>query len=204
MKTGIKLCGMRRPRDIAAANAIKPDYIGFIFLASSHRYVAPHEAMALKAMLDPAIRAVGVFVDAPVPLVSKLLDEGVIDLAQLHGHEDNDYIARLRAHTDKPIIQAFRVKTAEDAKLAERSCADYILLDSGAGSGERFDWSLVAGVQRPFFLAGGLDPDNVSAAIAQVHPYAVDVSSGIETDKMKDPVKMQAFAANVRRADAAE
>lgn len=198
--TRIKLCGMRRPQDIAAANALRPDYIGFIFLAASHRYVDPETAMALRGMLDPAIRAVGVFVDAPVPLVAKLLEDGVIDLAQLHGHEDDAYIARLRARTDKPIIQAFKVRSAEDVARAEQSAADYILLDSGAGSGETFDWSLVAGAKRPFFLAGGLDPNNVAAAIGQVHPWAVDVSSGIETDKVKDPAKMQAFVINTRKA----
>lgn len=201
MSTRIKLCGMSRPQDILAVNALKPEYIGFVFFAKSSRYVSPAQAMALKAMLDPAIRAVGVFVDAPVPLVAKLLQDGVIDLAQLHGHEDEAYIARLRSLTDKPIIQAFRVKERADLDRAVRSSADHILLDSGAGSGETFDWSLVKDVPRPFFLAGGLHPDNVAAAIAQAAPWAVDVSSGIETDKLKDPDKMQAFVQHVRRAE---
>lgn len=198
MSTKIKLCGMRRPQDIAAVNALKPDYIGFIFLPASHRYVTPAEAAALKKQLDPAIQAVGVFVDVPMTQIAELLNNGVIDAAQLHGHETNEDIALLRTLTGKPIIQAFRVRTPEDAAKAEASAADHILLDSGAGSGECFDWSLVSGVKRPFFLAGGLHPDNVTAAIAQVHPFAVDVSSGIETDKFKDENKMRAFVENVR------
>lgn len=200
MSTKIKLCGMFRMEDIAAVNALKPDYIGFVFFAKSSRNVPPEKAAELKAALDPAIRAAGVFVDAQVEFVADLLERGVIDVAQLHGHEDEQYIAQLRALTDKPIIQAFKVRSPEDAARAERSTADHILLDSGMGSGERFDWSLVAGVKRPFFLAGGLTPENAAAAIGQVHPYALDVSSGIETDKVKDPQKMRAFVENVRSA----
>lgn len=199
--TRIKLCGMRRPQDIMAANALRPDYVGFIFLAASHRYVSPVEAMALKAMLAPTVKAVGVFVDAPVSLVAKLLNDDVIDLAQLHGHEDEGYIAILREKTGKPIIQAFKVKTQADIDRAVQSSADHILLDSGAGSGETFDWSLLKDVPRPFFLAGGLNPGNVQAAISQVAPWGVDVSSGIETEKFKDADKMRAFVQHVRQAE---
>lgn len=199
--TKIKLCGMRRPEDIQAVNRLLPDYIGFIFLETSHRYVTPEKAAELKAMLDARIKAVGVFVDAPLEVVAQLLNADVIDLAQLHGHETNEYIARLRTMTEKPIIQALKVRTPADLQRAEESTADHILLDSGAGSGECFDWSLVKDVQRPFFLAGGLHPGNVEAAIRQIHPYGVDVSSGIETDKFKDEEKMSAFISNARSAE---
>lgn len=141
------------------------------------------------------------FVDADEAYVADLLNQGIIDLAQLHGHEDEEYIARLRAMTLKPIIQAFKVRAAEDLERAVNSSADHILLDSGAGSGECFDWSLVKDVPRPFFLAGGLDPDNVDAAVRQVAPYGVDVSSGIETDKCKDEHKMRTFVEKIRCAE---
>lgn len=197
-ETKIKLCGMTREQDIAAVNALLPDYIGFIFWDKSSRNVSAAQASALKKKLDARIKAVGVFVDAPVETVASLLNDNIIDLAQLHGHEDQDYIAALRALTSKPLIQAFKIKTTDDIARAEASTADHILLDNGTGSGVAFDWSLVAGVKRPFFLAGGLSPENVAAAIAQIRPWAVDVSSGIETDKVKDPEKMKRFVENVR------
>ena len=134
--------------------------------------MSPEQAAALKSLLAPGILAAGVFVNEPVEAVAELLDHGVIDAAQLHGSEDDDYIARLRAMTGKPIFRAFKVKS---------------------------DWSLVQSVQRPYFLAGGLDPDNVADAIAALHPYGVDVSSGIETDGVKDKSKMAAFVAAARK-----
>lgn len=199
--TKIKLCGLSRPQDIEAANALAPDYVGFVFAAKSKRYVTPERAAALKALLAPAIRAVGVFVDEPAEQVAALLQSGVIDLAQLHGSEDEAYIARLRSLTDHPILQAFRIQTAADLAAAERSSADSILLDSGAGSGARFDWALTQNVRRPYFLAGGLDCENVAEAVRTLHPYALDVSSGIETDGKKDYEKMAAFVAAVRKEE---
>ena len=197
--THIKLCGLTRPEDIAAANAVKPEYIGFVFALKSRRYVSPEQARALKAQLDPEIKAVGVFVNEVPETVAWLLQENIIDLAQLHGQEDADYIARLHRLTDKPILQAFRVENAASLAAAAKSPADFVLLDSGAGgTGTAFDWKLLQGFPRPYFLAGGLDAGNAAAAIARLHPYAVDVSSGIEKDGRKDPAKMAAFAAAVR------
>lgn len=198
--TKIKLCGLSRPEDIQIANTLRPDYIGFIFAQKSRRYVSPDRALALRAGLLPGIQAVGVFVRETPERVADLLARGVIDIAQLHGGEDDAYIARLRALTDRPIIQAFRVDAAEDVGRAQRSPADYILLDSGAGgTGTAFDWSLLKTIHRPWFLAGGLDADNVAQAVRAYHPWAVDVSSGIETDGVKDPAKMAAFVQNVPR-----
>lgn len=199
--TRIKLCGLTRPRDVEAANAVKPDYVGFVFAPKSKRYVTPQQAAELRALLAPGIRAVGVFVNETVERVAELLNGGVIDLAQLHGGEDGAYIGRLRALTGRPVLQAFRVQSAEDVRRAEESAADGILLDSGAGSGESFDWTLLERVSRPYFLAGGLDPDNVKQAVERLRPYGVDVSSGIETDGKKDPAKMAAFVAAVRKAE---
>lgn len=198
--TKIKFCGMMRAEDIAAANALHPDYIGFVFAPGSRRAVTPEQAAALKAQLAPSIRAVGVFVNAPPAQIAALLAAGTIDIAQLHGQEDEAYLQALRALTDKPVIKAFRVDTAADLERAAAFPADSLLLDSGAGgTGAAFDWTLLRDFTRPYFLAGGLSAENVGKAIQKYHPYAVDVSSGIETDGKKDAKKMAAFAAAVRK-----
>ena len=106
--TRIKFCGLTRPGDILAANALKPEYIGFVFAPASRRYLPPEQAAALRQLLDPDIRAVGVFVDETPETVAGLLNRGVIHLAQLHGREDGAYLRRLRALTRRPVIQAFR------------------------------------------------------------------------------------------------
>jgi phosphoribosylanthranilate isomerase len=197
--TKIKLCGLTRPCDIEWANALMPDYIGFVFARKSRRYVSPMLARELRGKLDPAIQAVGVFVNEAPEAVAALLNDGVIDLAQLHGSEGEDYIHTLRALTDRPLIQAFRVDGLADLDRAYRSSADHVLLDNGAGgTGMAFDWALLKDFGRPCFLAGGLAPGNVARAIKAVRPFAVDVSSGIETDGTKDNMKMAAFVNAVR------
>ena len=197
--TKIKLCGLTRPEDITAANALEPDFVGFVFAPKSRRCVTAEQAKALRNHLLPSIQAVGVFVDEEPEQVAALLESETIDLAQLHGAEDNGYIRRLRALTDQPVIQAFRVRSEEDVRRAADSGADHILLDAGAGTGTVFDWGLLRQIRRPYFLAGGLGLHNVEKAVEELHPYAVDVSSGIETDGVKDPEKMAAFVAAVRK-----
>ena len=199
--TRIKMCGLRRPEDIEAVNRLAPEYIGFVFVPASRRYVSPEEAAALRQALRPGIRTVCVFVNEEPETVSRLLQEGIIDIAQLHGDEDRDYITRLKALTGKPVIRAFRVKGEADLRAAEVSTADMILLDAGAGDGKTFDWSLLASVFRPYFLAGGLTPENAAEAVERFRPFAVDVSSGIETDGFKDFEKMRAFVRAVRGRD---
>lgn len=296
--TKIKLCGMTRTQDIEAANALRPEYIGFVFAQKSKRYVTPEKARELRALLAHGIQAVGVFVDAEPEQVAGLLNEGTIDIAQLHGAEDEAYIARLRKLTNRPIIQVFRLASASsenvgqsrakaaavsrgavgssgtesngtvsgiktafadpsfadvlraaqslaanagnptnagnpanagnsaaqalakavaDAMAAQEralaqleiarvlaaaaaSTADYLLFDSGAGTGELLARESLHGFRRPYFLAGGLAPENVAEAISDLHPFAVDVSSGIETDGVKDAGKMRKFCENVRSA----
>ena len=199
--TRVKMCGLRRAEDIEAANRLMPEYVGFIFAPASRRFVSPEEAAALRQALLPGIRAVGVFVDEDAGSVARLLAEGVIDIAQLHGNEDGAYIARLKSLTGKPVIRAFRIKDAEDLRAAEASAADMVLLDAGAGDGKTFDWSLLSSVSRPYFLAGGLTPENAAEAVKRFRPFAVDVSSGIETDGFKDCNKMRAFMRAVREGD---
>ncbi len=203
--TRIKLCGLSRLCDIKEASRLLPEYIGFVFSEKSRRYVSPETAKELRRELDPSIRAVGVFVREAPARVAELLRDGVIDLAQLHGGEDEDYLRQLRTLTDKPLIQAFRVDSPADLARAEESTADFILLDHGpGGTGTAFDWSLLAGFARPFFLAGGLCPENAAKAVAALHPFALDVSSGIETEGVKDREKMKAFVEAVRAASGKE
>jgi phosphoribosylanthranilate isomerase len=200
-RTKIKLCGLTRPQDIAAANALLPDYIGFVFAEKSRRYLSPEQAAQYKQQLDPRITAVGVFVDEPPINIAQLLESGVIDAAQLHGHEDEAYITTLRNLTRKPLIQAFRIRTEADIQLAMASTADEILLDGGSGNGFRFNWDLLSAATRSYFLAGGLSPENIAEAIRKLRPYAVDVSSGIETEGKKDADKMFKFCEAVREAE---
>ena len=199
--TEIKLCGLSRDSDIRVANELKPQYIGFVFAPKSKRYVKPEKARELKQMLAPNIKAVGVFVNEKPETIAAFLNNGLIDVAQLHGDESDDYITQLRKYTERSIIKAFRIKTTEDIADAKQSSADYVLLDSGAGTGAAFDWNLIHSIQRPYFLAGGLQSGNVRAAIRTLHPFAVDVSSGIETNGVKDKTKMAAFVAAVRKED---
>ena len=195
-KTRVKFCGLKRIEDIRAANELKPDFAGFVFWDKSSRNVSRDEAAELGRALLPDIKKVGVFVDEDPDAVAALLKDGIIEIAQLHGHEDEVYISKLRSLAEGAcVIKAFVIKSKEDLEIAKRCSADYLLLDSGKGTGQTFNWELIAGAKfdKPFFLAGGLGPDNVADAVNRIRPYAVDVSSGIETDGFKDPDKMRKF-----------
>ena len=199
--TKIKLCGLSRIEDIKAANELKPDYIGFVFAAKSKRRVSHLKAAELKSKLNPETKAVGVFLDDDLDTVGALMNLGIVDLVQLHGSEDEEYLTKLRAITDKPIIKAFIINNEDDVKRAEASSADYILLDGGKGEGRAFNWKLLEKINRPYFLAGGQDAHNAATGVADLHPFAVDVSTGIETDGVKDKEKMTAFVAAVRKGE---
>ena len=201
--TKIKLCGLSRPCDIDFVNAVQPDFCGFVIdVPKSRRNVTPEQVRALCARLAPSIKAVGVFVNAPPEEVAALLETHAIAAAQLHGQEDDAYIRSLRRLTDAPIIQAFHAASSADIERANRSIADCILLDHGAGgTGCTFDWSLTDRVTRPYILAGGLTPENLTRAIERCHPFAVDLSSGAETNGCKDLNKMRAAVAAVRRGN---
>lgn len=196
--TKIKLCGLSREEDIEAANSLKPDYIGFVFFEKSCRNVTKDTAKKLKSLLSPEIKAVGVFVDEDRSFITELVSEGIIDIIQLHGNEDESYIESIKKATGAEVIKAFKVKDCADAERANSSGADYVLLDSGMGTGQPFNWELLKGMKREYFLAGGLDSENVREAIEVTGAFAVDVSSGIETDRKKDSVKMKCFVERVR------
>ena len=196
--TKIKICGLQSKEDISYVNELRPDYIGFVFLQGRRRYISPKEAASLRTLLDPSIPSVGIFVNEPMENVISLLQNQTIQIAQLHGHEDASYALKLKSICNCPIIKAFIIKTKEDIERAMNYPADYLLLDNGLGTGETFDWSLIQKIDRPFFLAGGLSSENVQKAISMTHPYAVDTSSGVETNERKDYEKIKAFINSVR------
>lgn len=193
-----------RPEDILTANAVRPDYVGFIFAENRRRTVSAEAAAEMKNLLDEGIRAAGVFLNQDVHFVADTANACGLDYIQLHGSEDEAYVRTLKSITQIPVIQAFVVKDETQIEKANASLADFVLLDSGTGSGESFSWEILNKVTRPYFLAGGLSPENAKEAIDAYHPYALDVSSGIETDGRKDPVKMQKFMQEVLQANKEE
>lgn len=192
MNTKVKMCGLRRETDIEYVNRLLPDYIGYVFVKKSKRFISPEQAARFTQLLDKRIIPVGVFVDEPIDNVIGLIKIGTIRIVQLHGNENEEYIKALRKE-DIIVIKAFIVESEEDCKCAESSPADHILLDSGMGSGKPFDHTLLRNVKRPYFLAGGLDWESAGNAVRLLAPYAIDVSSGIETDGYKDFKKMKEF-----------
>lgn len=196
--TKVKMCGLSRMEDIEYANEVLPEFIGFVFAPKSRRYVSFEQAKKLRGELDYRIAAVGVFVDEDIENIVRLVKDEVIDMVQLHGSEDNAYIAKLREMAEVPIIQAFKIIDSYDAESAVLSDADFVLLDSGMGMGKTFDWSLIKSINRPYFLAGGISPENAAQAVERFSPYAVDASSSLETDGVKDLSKMTALARAVR------
>ena len=200
--TKIKICGLVRPADIAIVNEALPDYIGFVF-AKSKRQISDKLAEELKSMLHPTIHSVGVFVNEDLERITYLCNKKIIDFVQLHGDEDEDYIVKLKTKIGTPIIKAVRVRGVEDIPRADGIDSEYLLLDAFkedqyGGSGASFDWSMITKVNKPYFLAGGINSDNVLSAIRQVNPYAIDVSSGVESDGFKDKNKIIDMITKVR------
>lgn len=194
----IKICGLFRLEDIDYVNEALPDYIGFVF-AKSRRQVTAEQAEELRKKLDAGIQTVGVFVNAPMEDAVSLLKNGVIDIAQLHGSEDEAYMMRLKSETHSQIIKAIRVERAEDILDAQNSPADFLLLDHGAGgTGEAFDWKLIRECRKPYFLAGGIHAGNINQAMQTGTPFAIDLSSGVETDGVKDKDKILEIIRRVR------
>lgn len=195
----IKICGLRRMEDILFANELRPDYVGFVF-AESRRKVSEEQAEAFRKALDASIPAVGVFVDQDMDLIAGLINQGVIQMAQLHGKETLEQIRYLQSKTDCPVIKAVRVSGKEDIRKAETLPVDYLLLDSGAGSGKTFSWSSIPkDLSKPYFLAGGIDADNAGTAIKETQAYALDASSSVETDGVKDKKKMEELIRRVKK-----
>ena len=194
----IKFCGLYQDAHIAYANEIKPDYVGFVFWNKSRRYVTADKARELRNQLNSGIQVVGVFVDEDIDRIIDLYQSGIIDEAQLHGAEDDIYIKRLQ-EIGIPVIKAYVVSNNSDIIVqAQNSIADYVLFDAGKGDGKTFDWELLRDFNRDYFLAGGLNLSNIREVTQNIKPFAVDVSSGIETDGEKDKSKMEQFVRVIR------
>ncbi|MBP3543830.1 MAG: phosphoribosylanthranilate isomerase [Lachnospiraceae bacterium] len=200
----IKICGLQRKEDILYANMCMPDYVGFVF-AKSRRRVTKEQAQWLRRELLDGIIPVGVFVNAPMDEIAELVRERIIDIAQLHGDETEEYIVKLRSLVpEAKIIKAVRVACAEAVRGCEETTADYLLFDAytgnkRGGTGKTFDWELARGVKKPYFLAGGVSVENISNTSRMSGLYAVDVSSAVETDGYKDKEKMQRLVQAVRQ-----
>lgn len=201
--TKIKICGLMRMEDIDCVNRWRPEYVGFVF-ANTRRKVSEGLARQMREALDPDIKAVGVFVNEAAERVAYLANAGIIDLAQLHGEENEAYIEKLRGMAGCPIIKAARVRESEDILRAQRLSCDYLLLDTYVksqygGTGHDFDLTMVPELAKPFFLAGGLTAENVREKIRAVQPFAVDISSGVEgEDGQKDQERIRRFIEQVR------
>ncbi|KNZ41210.1 phosphoribosylanthranilate isomerase [Acetobacterium bakii] len=198
--TKIKICGLTRREDIEAVNQARPDYIGFVF-AKSKRQVTMEQAAILKECLDHKIQAVGVFVNADREVIKTLAEKNIINMIQLHGDEDEEYIARLRESVTLPVIKAMRINQKSDVKATS---ADFALFDTYdknqyGGSGLSFNWELLDDYEGDFFLAGGLHSGNIEEAINTVKPFCVDISSGVEIDGVKDQQKIIEIVDKIRR-----
>lgn len=200
----IKICGLKTIEDIEMANRSQPDFAGFVF-AGSRRRITPEKAAELKRVLLPKIQSVGVFVNEEIDQIVRLVQDGVLDYIQLHGDEDQAYIRQLKEKTDKPVIKAVRVRKQEDILRAEKLPCEYLLLDTYkageyGGSGESFPWEMIPKLEKPFFLAGGLSAGNIAEALQCCYPWAVDVSSSVETNGRKDAEKVREFMKAVHTA----
>lgn len=192
----IKMCGLRRPDDIIYANEYLPDYIGFVF-AESRRKVSGEEAKNLGAQLDPFIKKVGVFVNEPVRSLITISKQAGLDIIQLHGDEGEEYIKEVKHETGKELWKAVRVRMVKDIQEAQRLPADKLLLDSFSeesygGTGKVMDFAVLdqADIRKPYFIAGGLTVENLPEILKKAEPYGIDISSGIETQGVKDREKM--------------
>ncbi|MCR5329416.1 MAG: phosphoribosylanthranilate isomerase [Saccharofermentans sp.] len=196
--TELKICGLSRLEDVIAVNRHGADYAGFVFFKKSKRYIDPYQAGELIELLRSDIKSVGVFMDEPLDSVISAARLSGVEMIQLHGHESDEYVEYVKRTLGRPVIKAYKASEGGALEKAAASNADYVMIDSGAGSGRKLDWSILKDFKRDYFLAGGLDPESVGEAIRMLEPFAVDVSSGVETDGIKDEKKIAEFIKAVR------
>ena len=197
----VKICGLTKIEDIHIMNRVQPDYIGFVF-ADSRRKMTPYLAREMVRLLSPSIKKVGVFVNEHVETVNEISELCRLDVVQLHGEETPYYCTLI----NRPIWKAVRMKNIESLKEADEYPVEGILLDTFSknvygGTGKTFDWDMVTETKHKIVLAGGLSAVNVTEAINTVQPYCVDVSSSVETDGVKDSMKIEAFISTVRMGE---
>ncbi|MEK6876397.1 MAG: phosphoribosylanthranilate isomerase [Nanoarchaeota archaeon] len=197
--TKVKVCGITNYEDAAHAAILGSDYLGFNFYELSPRYIDESEVKKFIGRLPKNVRKVGVFVNQNLDAVKKIVENLDLDLIQLHGDETQDYCSKLKAETKKQIIKAFRIKDKNDINKIKNYNVDYLMFDAYkegmfGGTGRTFDWKIIKGANKPFFLSGGLNPKNVKEAIRIAKPYAVDVASGVEANqRKKDYNKIKEF-----------
>ncbi len=194
----IKICGLFRPEDIGYVNDAKPDFAGFIMdFPKSHRSIDFSLAKNLIFSLDKDIKPVCVVVNKPIDYIIKLSE--ICDIIQLHGDETNEFISEIKLKMpNTQIWKAFKITCRDDFIKAQNSIADRVLLDNGYGTGEVFDWNMIEKFNEDFILAGGLNCENIKSAIEKFKPYALDLSSSVETDKIKDFNKIKLITDIVR------
>ena len=180
----LKICGLKRLEDIEYVNELKPDYIGFILTPGFKRSIDIKTAELLKSHLSKDINAVGVFVNDSREKIEYFVKNGIIDTVQLHGCETPEFCKNF----DVPVIKYFNPEGFDEI---ENYDTDYYLFDSGTGTGKKFDWSILPKSEKPFFLAGGINKNNLKSAIDTVKPYCIDLSSAVETDGCKDYNKIK-------------
>lgn len=187
----IKICGLRREQDIDYVNELKPDYIGFILSEGFRRSIDINTAKMLRKRLDKSIKAVGVFVNDTAEKINDIVHMGIIDIVQLHGCESSDFCNEINA----PVIKYFNPEMFGKVKEYD---TDYYLFDTGTGTGQSFDWSKIPETDKPFFLAGGININNIELAVNEVKPYCIDLSSAVETDGFKDYNKIKQIMEKIR------
>ena len=202
--TKIKICGMRRVDDILYVNTYHPDYAGFILSEGFKRTIGFDSFCELDSRLDKDIKRVGVFVNEPTESILKYYADK-LDVIQLHGEENAEYIDKLRENCDCEIWKAVRAKYADDNAKADALPVHKLLIDSFSagnygGTGKRVDLDIFSqvNISKPFFLAGGLNEENVCEAMEKVQPYGVDFSSSVETDGFKDENKIKRIVETIR------
>ena len=206
MSTRVKICGITSVADGLVATEAGAEMIGLMFYEQSPRHIALTPAVEIARALPPFVLKVGVFVNPPEDFVLRAIGECGLNLLQFHGDETSDFCTQFGVMS----LKALRIKDADSLKKLEHYQTDAFLLDAHSkqglgGTGEKFNWDLaVPAVQfgKPIFLAGGLTPENVADAVRRVRPFAVDVSSGVESAPgKKDAAKVRAFIQAVRQAD---
>ncbi len=189
MISKLKICGIRRIEDILMVNEIKPEFIGFVF-AKSKRQIDLNTAIELKRDLNSEIKCVGVFVNEDIDQIVKIVDSKAIDIIQLHGDERFDYIKQLKEKVSAKIIKVIKINSDLNDNTSFPQ-VDYLLYDSGNGSGKPFDWNININRKKPTFIAGGININNIEEAYKIFNPFAFDVSSGVEVGGYKNLDKMR-------------
>lgn len=186
MNTRLKICGIKRVEDVDIINQIKPDFIGFVF-AQSKRRIDLKTAINLRKLIDSKIISVGVFVDEDIDNIVSAVNTKAIDIVQLHGNEDKEYIKKLKQKVDVKIIKAIIVDNIKNIEInKDYPNADFLLIDSGYGSGKTFNWDVSIKTNKSLFVAGGINIDNIEKAYKRFNPYAFDLSTSVEVNGFKD------------------